>query len=48
MLFNYFKAKIKSFNGEMIVAANQLAEMLHFHNTGQAIPTDLYQPGGKR
>ncbi len=44
VLFNYFKAKIKGFNGEMIVAANQLAEMLHFHNTGQAIPTDLYQP----
>lgn len=44
VLFNYFKAKIKAFNGEMIVAANQLAEMLHFHNTGQAIPTDLYQP----
>ncbi|MGH7737471.1 MAG: MotA/TolQ/ExbB proton channel family protein [Candidatus Tyrphobacter sp.] len=45
VLFNYFKAKIKSFNGDMIVAANQLAEMLHFHNTGQAVPTDLYQPG---
>jgi hypothetical protein len=28
----------------MIVAANQLAEMLHFHNTGAPIPTDLYQP----
>ncbi len=44
VFFNYFKAKIKAFNGVMIVAANQLAEMLHFHNTGQAIPTDLYQP----
>lgn len=44
VLFNYFKAKIKNYNQEMIVAANQLAEMLHFHNTGQAIPTDLYQP----
>jgi len=44
VLFNYFKAKIKGFNGEMIVASNQLAEMLHFHNTGQAVPTDLYQP----
>jgi hypothetical protein len=30
----------------MIVAANQLAEMLHFHNIGDAIPTDLYQPSG--
>jgi hypothetical protein len=28
----------------MIVAANQMAEMLHFHNTGAPIPTDLYQP----
>jgi type III secretion system FlhB-like substrate exporter len=28
----------------MIVAANQLAEMLHFHNVGEAIPTDLYTP----
>jgi hypothetical protein len=28
----------------MIVAANQLAEMLHFHNTGSPIPTELYQP----
>jgi hypothetical protein len=28
----------------MIVAANQLAEMLHFHNTGAPIPTELYQP----
>ena len=44
VFFNYFKAKIKAFNGEMIVAANQLAEMLHFHNTGQPVPTDLYQP----
>jgi hypothetical protein len=26
------------------VAANQLAEMLHFHNTGAPIPTELYQP----
>jgi biopolymer transport protein ExbB len=44
VFFNYFKAKIKNFNQELIVAANQLAEMLHFHNTGQAIPTDLYTP----
>jgi hypothetical protein len=28
----------------MIVAANQLAEMLHFHKTGAPIPTELYQP----
>jgi biopolymer transport protein ExbB len=44
IFFNYFKSRIKSFNQEMIVAANQLAEMLHFHNTGSPIPTDLYQP----
>ncbi len=44
IFFNYFKSRIKSFNQEMIVSANQLAEMLHFHNTGAPIPTDLYQP----
>jgi biopolymer transport protein ExbB len=44
VFFNYFKSRIKSYNQEMIVAANQLAEMLHFHNTGSPIPTDLYQP----
>ncbi|HET9029489.1 MAG TPA: MotA/TolQ/ExbB proton channel family protein [Candidatus Aquilonibacter sp.] len=44
IFFNYFKARIKAYNQEMIVAANQLAEMLHFHNTGAPIPTDLYQP----
>jgi biopolymer transport protein ExbB len=44
IFFNYFKSRIKSYNQEMIVAANQLAEMLHFHNTGSPIPTDLYQP----
>lgn len=48
IFFNYFKARIKNYNQEMIVAANQLAEMLHFHNTGQPIPTDLYQPARKR
>ena len=42
IFFNYFKTRIKSYNQEMIVAANQLAEMLHFHNTGSPIPTDLY------
>jgi biopolymer transport protein ExbB len=42
--FNYFKTRIKAYNQEMIVAANQLAEMLHFHNVGEPIPTDLYQP----
>ena len=42
--FNYFKTRIKAYNQEMIVAANQMAEMLHFHNTGAPIPTDLYQP----
>jgi len=46
VFFNYFKSRIKSYNQEMIVAANQLAEMLHFHNTGAPIPTDLYQPAG--
>ncbi len=44
IFFNYFKTRIKAYNQEMIVAANQLAEMLHFHNTGAPIPTDLYQP----
>ena len=46
VFFNYFKTRIKSYNQEMIVAANQMAEMLHFHNTGAPIPTDLYQPAG--
>jgi biopolymer transport protein ExbB len=44
IFFNYFKTRIKAYNQEMIVAANQLAEMLHFHNVGEPIPTDLYQP----
>jgi biopolymer transport protein ExbB len=46
IFFNYFKTRIKGYNQEMIVAANQLAEMLHFHNTGSPIPTDLYKPSG--
>jgi len=46
VFFNYFKTRIKNYNQEMIVAANQLAEMLHFHNTGSPIPTELYQPVG--
>lgn len=46
VFFNYFKAQIKQFTQEYTVAANQLAEMLHFHNTGAPIPTDLYQPVG--
>ena len=46
VFFNIFKTRIKVYNQEMIVAANQLAEMLHFHNTGAPIPTDLYQPSG--
>jgi biopolymer transport protein ExbB len=44
VFFNYFKARIKAYNQEMIVAANKLAEMLHFHNTGAPIPTELYTP----
>jgi biopolymer transport protein ExbB len=44
IFFNYFKSRIKSYNQEMIVAANKLAEMLHFHNTGSPIPTELYTP----
>ena len=44
IFFNYFKSRIKTFNQDMIVAANQLAEMIHFHNEGAPIPTDLYQP----
>jgi biopolymer transport protein ExbB len=47
VFFNYFKTRIKAYNQEMIVAANQMAEMLHFHNTGAPIPTDLYQPATK-
>lgn len=47
IFFNYFKSRIKAYNQEMIVAANQLAEMLHFHNTGAPIPTELYQPASK-
>jgi biopolymer transport protein ExbB len=45
IFFNYFKTRIKAYNQEMIVAANQLAEMLHFHNIGEPIPTDLYRRG---
>jgi biopolymer transport protein ExbB len=48
VFFNYFKAQIKQFTQEMTVAANQLAEMLHFHNTGAPIPTDLYKPVGAK
>jgi biopolymer transport protein ExbB len=44
VFFNYFKTRIKAYNQEMIVAANQMAEMLHFHNTGAPVPTELYQP----
>lgn len=44
IFFNYFKSRIKSFNQEMIVAANKLAEMLAFHNAGAPIPTELYTP----
>jgi biopolymer transport protein ExbB len=44
IFFNYFKTRIKAYNQEMIVAANQLAEMLHFHNVGEPIPTELYKP----
>src|SRR5215470_8970824 len=46
IFFNYFKSRIKAYNQEMIVAANKLAEMLHFHNTGSPIPTELYTPRG--
>jgi biopolymer transport protein ExbB len=41
IFFNYFKTRIKVYNQEMIVAANQLAEILHFHNTGAPIPSEL-------
>ncbi|MBC5823817.1 MAG: MotA/TolQ/ExbB proton channel family protein [Candidatus Eremiobacteraeota bacterium] len=44
IFFNYFKSRIKAYNQEMIVTANKLAEMLHFHNTGAPIPTELYTP----
>ncbi len=46
VFFNYFKSRIKAYNQEMIVTANKLAEMLHFHNTGAPIPTELYTPRG--
>ncbi len=48
MFFNYFKTRIKAFNQDLIVASNQLAEMLHFHNVGEPIPTELYQPTNVR
>ncbi|HEY8322699.1 MAG TPA: MotA/TolQ/ExbB proton channel family protein [Candidatus Baltobacteraceae bacterium] len=44
IFFNYFKTRIKVYNQEMIVAANQLAEILHFHNTGAPIPSELLAP----
>jgi biopolymer transport protein ExbB len=44
VFFNYFKSRIKTYNQEMIVAANKLAEMLAFHNAGAPIPTELYTP----
>ncbi len=44
IFFNYFKTRIKVYNQEMIVAANQLAEILHFHNTGAPIPAELLKP----
>src|SRR5579863_8183917 len=44
IFFNYFKSRIKTFNQDMIVAANKLAEMLAFHNAGAPIPTELYTP----
>ena len=48
IFFNYFKTRIKAYNQEMIVAANQLAEMLHFHNTGAADPDRPVQAGRPR
>lgn len=48
IFFNYFKSRIKSYNQEMIVAANKLAEMLAFHNAGAPIPTELYTPRQQR
>ena len=48
IFFNYFRTRIKTYNQEMIVAANQLAEMLHFLNVGEPIPTDLYKPSGTK
>ena len=37
IFFNYFKTRVKAYNEEMVVTANLLAEMLHFHNSGQSI-----------
>jgi biopolymer transport protein ExbB len=48
VFFNFFKTRIKAFNQDLIVASNQLAEMLHFHNVGEPIPTELYQPTNLR
>src|SRR5471030_2494144 len=47
IFFNYFRSRIKTYNQEMIVAANQLAEMLAFHNAGSPIPTDLSTRRGR-
>lgn len=44
IFFNYFKTCVKAYNREMIVACNQLAEMLHFHNVDETISTDFYEP----
>ena len=40
IFFNYFKTRVKAYNEEMVVTANLLAEMLHFHNQGDAIIVD--------
>jgi biopolymer transport protein ExbB len=37
VFFNYFKTRVKAYNEEMVVTANLLAEMLHFHNSGQPL-----------
>ncbi len=37
IFFNYFKTRVKAYSEEMVVTANLLAEMLHFHNSGQSI-----------
>jgi biopolymer transport protein ExbB len=37
VFFNYFKTRVKAYNEEMVVTANLLAEMIHFHNSGQPL-----------
>ncbi len=44
--FNFFKTRSKTYAQEMIEAADELAEILHFHRLGERIPLDLLSPDG--